>query len=102
MEVTVPLFKSQLLKGGIEDIKAIYRELYNSPLISFKENNDEGGFMSANKMANKDSMAIEVHGNEDRILLVARYDNLGKGASGAAVECLNIKLGCEKTKTLEV
>jgi len=102
MEVTVPLFKSQLLKGGIEEIKAIYMELYNSPIISFKENNDEGGFMSANKMANKDSMAIEVHGNEDRILLVARYDNLGKGASGAAIECLNIKLGCEKTKTLEV
>ena len=102
MEVTVPLFKSQLLKGGIEDIKSIYRELYNTPIISFNEGADEGGFLSANKMNGKDSMSIEVYGNEDRILLVARYDNLGKGASGAAVECLNIKLGCEKTKTLEI
>ena len=102
MEVTVPLFKSQLLKGGIEDIKSIYRELYNTPIISFNEGVDEGGFLSANKMKGKDSMSIEVYGNEDRILLVARYDNLGKGASGAAVECLNIKLGCEKTKTLEI
>ena len=102
MEVTVPLFKSQLLKGGIEEIKNIYRELYNTPIISFNDGADEGGFLSANKMKGKDSMSIEVYGNEDRILLVARYDNLGKGASGAAVECLNIKLGCDRTKTLEV
>ena len=47
-------------------------------------------------------MGISVYGNDDRIILVARYDNLGKGASGAAVECLNVKLGCEKTKTLIV
>ena len=102
MEVTVPLFKEQLLKGNIEDIKNIYRQLYNTPIISFNEGNDEGGFISANKYSNKDTMSIEVYGNDDRILLVARYDNLGKGASGAAVECLNIKLGCDKTKTLEI
>ena len=102
MEVTVPIFKKQLLKGGIEDIKNIYRELYNTPMISFNEGNDEAGFISANKYKNKDSMSIEVYGNDDRILLVARYDNLGKGASGAAVECLNIKLGCDKTKNLEI
>ena len=42
MEVTVPLFKSQLLKGGIEEIKEIYRELYNTPIISFNDGADEG------------------------------------------------------------
>ena len=102
MEVSVPLFKEQLLKGGIEDIKKIYKELYNSPIISYNEGADEGGFISANRFSGKDSMSIEVYGNDERILLVARYDNLGKGASGAAVECLNIKLGCDKTKTLEI
>jgi len=102
MEVTVPLFKSQLLKGGIDDIKEIYRNLYNTPIISFNDGADESGFLSANKMKGKDSMSIEVYGNEDRILLVARYDNLGKGASGAAVECLNIKLGCDATTALEI
>ena len=102
MEVTVPLFKEQLLKGGIEDIKAIYKSLYNTPMVEYVEGEDEGGFISANKLHAKDKMTVEVFGNEDRILLVARYDNLGKGASGAAVECLNIKLGCEKTKTLEI
>ena len=102
MEVTVPLFKKQLLKGGIEEIKEIYKSLYNTPIISYKEQNDEAGFLSAGKLSSKDKMSIEVYGNDDRIILVARYDNLGKGASGAAVECLNIKLGCEKTKTLEL
>jgi N-acetyl-gamma-glutamyl-phosphate reductase len=102
MEVTVPLFKSQLNYGGLEEIKQIYRELYNTEIISYKEANDEGGFLSSASMSYKDSMTVEAYGNDDRIILVARYDNLGKGASGAAVECLNIKLGCEKTKTLEI
>ena len=102
MEVTVPLFKEQLVGGTVEDIKAIYKSLYNTPLVRYVEGFDEGGFLSANKLHSKDNMTVEVFGNEDRILLVARYDNLGKGASGAAVECLNIKLGCEKTKTLEI
>ncbi|MBO5374782.1 MAG: N-acetyl-gamma-glutamyl-phosphate reductase [Clostridia bacterium] len=102
MEVTIPLFKKQLNYGGIDEIKEIYKNLYNTPIISYNDANDEAGFLSANKLGCKDSMSIEVYGNDDRIILVARYDNLGKGASGAAVECLNIKLGCEKTKTLEV
>ncbi len=102
MEVTVPLFKSQLTYGTAEDIKNIYKELYNTPIVSYADADDESGFLSAAKLSDKDTMHIEVHGNDERILLVARYDNLGKGASGAAVECLNIKLGCEDTKTLEI
>ena len=102
MEVTVPLFSKQLNYGGIEDVKSIYKKYYNDPMVRYVEGNDEGGFLSAAKATGKDSMSIEVYGNDDRILLIARYDNLGKGASGAAVECLNIKLGCEKTKTLEI
>lgn len=102
MEVTVPLFKEQLLKGDISTIKEIYQSTYNTDLVYYKEQSDEGGFLSANALSGKDSMEISVYGNEDRILLVARYDNLGKGASGAAVECLNIVLNEEKTKTLVI
>ena len=47
-------------------------------------------------------MEITVEGNEDRILLIARYDNLGKGASGAAVECLNLVMGTDPTTGLEL
>ena len=99
MTVTVPLFKAQI-KGTAEDIKKIYKEKYNGPVVSYKEDFDEGGFVSANRLTGKDGMEISVSGNEDRILLISRYDNLGKGASGAAVECMNIVMGTDKTKGL--
>ncbi len=102
MEVTIPLFKSQLNYGGVEEIKEIYKKAYTGSIVSYKECSDESGFLSANRLSGYDSMEIEVLGNEDRIILVARYDNLGKGASGAAVECLNIVLGTDKTKTLAI
>lgn len=103
MEVTVPIFKSMLKKGAtIDDIKKIYAEKYNTEIVKYIENADENGFLASNKLSGKDSMEITVAGNEDRIILVARYDNLGKGASGAALECLNIVLGNEKTANLDI
>jgi N-acetyl-gamma-glutamyl-phosphate reductase len=102
VEITVPIFRSQLLRSGIEDVKRVYRESYNFPLVYFKENVDDVQFLSAAEKSDKDSMQIELHGNSDRMILVARYDNLGKGASGAAIECLNIKLGCDYTKSLKM
>lgn len=103
MEVTVPLFKSDLKKGfDIEKIKEIYKNKYNGPLVKFEDRLSEEGFISAGLLSGKDSMVISVFGNEDRIILTARYDNLGKGASGAAVECLNIVLGNDDTEGLEI
>ena len=94
MLVTVPVFKSQLAGGAtIESIRKVYRELYNGNMVFYTENASEGGLLSGNAMSGKDSMQIMVEGNEERILLIARYDNLGKGASGAAVECMNIVMG---------
>ena len=96
MVMTVPLFKKDLKNGKtVEDIKALYKEKYNSDIVKYKESIDENGFISGNKMSENDGMEITVCGNEDRILLIARYDNLGKGASGAAVQCLNVKMGIE-------
>ena len=103
MEVTIPIFKSQLNDGfTVEDIKNAYKEKYTGPIVTYVENFAEGAFASANKLEMKDSMEISVSGNEDRILLISRYDNLGKGASGAAVECMNIVLGTDKTEGLEL
>lgn len=99
MTVTVPLFKSQI-NGTAEDIKKIYKKKYNGSVVKYKEDFDESGFVSANKLTGKDSMEISVSGNEERILLISRYDNLGKGASGAAVECMNIVMGVNKTTGL--
>lgn len=103
MEVTIPIFASQLNDGfTVEDIKKTYKEKYNGPVVNYVESFDEGGFVSANKLNGRDSMEISVSGNDDRILLISRYDNLGKGASGAAVECMNIVLGVDKTTGLEL
>lgn len=51
------------------------------------------GFMSANPLAGSNDLEVFVCGNHDRILLCARLDNLGKGASGAAVQCMNLMIG---------
>lgn len=100
MEVTVPLFQKDLLHGGTEEVKAIYKEKYHSDIVYFKEQADESGFASAGRLSDTDQMEITVTGNQDRMLLIARYDNLGKGASGAAVECLNYVLGIDPTTGL--
>ena len=100
MTVTVPLFKKDIVKGDINYITEVYKEKYNGKIVSCAETPSEDGFISAAELSGKDSMRISVAGNDDRILLVAMYDNLGKGASGAAIECMNIALGEDETKGL--
>ncbi len=103
MEFTIPLFKKQLNEGyTIDDIKNTYEEKYISELVYYTEECEEAGFICANGMKMLDSMQITVKGNDDRILLVARYDNLGKGASGAALECMNIVMGKSPSYKLSI
>lgn len=101
MEVTVPIFGSNI-NATIDQIKEIYKRKYTGPIVKFTEDFSENGFVSANKLSFCDGMEISVAGNGDRILLIARYDNLGKGASGAAIECMNIVLGTEETTGLDL
>ncbi len=101
MEVTVMLFKSDL-NAGVGDIKGAYKQLYTGEVVKYVENSDENGFLSAGRLSGKDSMEISVFGNEDRILLVSRFDNLGKGASGAAIQNMNILLGIDEKTGLEL
>ena len=99
MAVTVPLFASQV-KGGVDELKKLYAEKYQGEIVKYVENADENGFLSGAALSGKDSMQITVAGNDERILLLAVYDNLGKGASGAAVECMNLAIGANRTKGL--
>lgn len=101
MEVTVPLFASQI-KGTADDIRAIYADYYKKGLVSYCENGDENGFLSASALSGRDDMQITVCGNGERILLVSRFDNLGKGASGAAIQNMNILLGCDESAGLDI
>ena len=101
MEVTVPLFASQI-KGSAEDIKQLYRSYYTQGLIRYDEAADPDGLLSALSYSGRDDMGVSVFGNDDRILLVARFDNLGKGASGAAIQNMNILLGLPEHTGLTV
>ncbi|MBP5209021.1 MAG: hypothetical protein J6330_11270, partial [Clostridia bacterium] len=65
---------------------------YNGRVIRYAEDPSDGGFLSAGSFAGRDDMQITVCGTDERILLVARFDNLGKGASGAAIQNMNISL----------
>ena len=100
MTVTVPLFKEMLQGVQVADIKKLYAEKYQGEIVQYVENVDDNGFVSGLSMHAKDGMKITVAGNDERILLVAVYDNLGKGASGAAIECMNMVIGAERTEGL--
>ncbi len=100
MEMTVQLFASQLNKGfRIEDVKKIYKELYTSPAVRYVDF-DGKAMLAAGELSGMDNMIVSVFGNEERILLTSVYDNLGKGASGAAVQCMNIMTGADEYKGL--
>ena len=103
MEVTVPVFAKDL-KGGVEDVRAAYRDAYRAGegLVAFAEDPSEDGFLSSAKLTGRDTMEVSVYGNDERILLVSRFDNLGKGASGAAIQNMNVVLGVPETTGLVV
>ncbi len=103
MQVTVPLNIKEFKEGTtVEDIKNIYKDLYNTSMVKYVDSLDNGGFIASNVLSGYDNMAVTVCGNDDRVILVALYDNLGKGASGAAIECMNISLGLDPTEGLDI
>jgi len=101
MEVTVPVFAKDI-KGTAEDIQALYKHYYTNGLIHYVENADPDGMLSAGAYSLRDDMSVSVFGNDQRILLVSRFDNLGKGASGAAIQNMNILLGLDEATGLSV
>ena len=87
---------------SIDEIKNTYRSYYQGTVVSYCDTADDNGFMSAGLFSGRDDMAISVFGNEDRILLVSSFDNLGKGASGAAIQNMNLVLGVDETEGLVI
>lgn len=100
MVMTVPLHTGMLHGSpGPEEIRQVYRERYGEEkMIRVMDKDPEDGFIHSNVMAGSDEFQIFVTGNEERVLLLSRFDNLGKGASGQAVQNMNIMLGIEETK----
>ncbi|MGN1234863.1 MAG: N-acetyl-gamma-glutamyl-phosphate reductase [Christensenellaceae bacterium] len=98
---TVPVFADLMQKRmGKEELRAFFTEYYaGQNFISVAQ--EEESFLSANAFVGTNRMEIYVGGNDDRLLLAARFDNLGKGASGAAVQNMNLMLGLDERAYLE-
>lgn len=100
MEVSVPVTRD-ILSASLKDIQTAYRDYYKSGLIRY-DDSTEGGLISASAFSGRDDMAVAAYGNDERITLIARFDNLGKGASGAAIQNMNIRLGLDEAEGLVI
>lgn len=107
MLLTTPFYTDMLLKEQKpEQIHEFLTDYYTGKqfvkVMPFGKEADYKGFLAGNACSGWDGIEIYVTGNEDRVLVSTRFDNLGKGASGAAIQCLNIMLGCEESKGLNL
>lgn len=92
MEVTV-----QVHGGSLARIRECLRDYYGDcGLVKFSDDVGTGGFVSSAALTGRDDMLVSAYGNDERIVLVAVFDNLGKGASGAAIQNMNLVLGCDE------
>ena len=100
MEVSVSLTRD-MISCTLEDIKTAYRDYYKSGLIRY-DDSTEGGLISASAFSGRDDMVVAAFGNDERVTLISRFDNLGKGASGAAIQNMNIRLGLDEAEGLVI
>ncbi len=104
MVVSIPLFTDMLEKKMTKsDLQKMFAGHYDGePFVKVREIGYSESMIGANNFAGRDDMEIEINGNDDRILVTSRFDNLGKGASGAAIQCMNIALGIDETTGLNL
>ncbi|MGD9559599.1 MAG: N-acetyl-gamma-glutamyl-phosphate reductase [Oscillospiraceae bacterium] len=107
MLVTVPVPMDAVARGwqSLERLADFYRTYYaDERLITVHPAGDAptDGMLAANALSGRDDLEIFVLGNAQQVLLAARFDNLGKGAAGAATQCMNLMLGREETAGLKL
>lgn len=99
MVVFLPLAQHLLSKAITpKQLRSFYQEYYSGQqflhVMQEEETEALGGFLAGNARSGWDGMEILVSGNDERLLVASRFDNLGKGASGAAIQCMNLMTGC--------
>lgn len=100
MCVTVPIYTRLMKKKvGVEGLKRYFTEYYASHNF-IKVAQETKNYLPANTLVGTNNLEIYIDGNEERIVLASVFDNLGKGASGAAVQCMNIMLGLDERTSL--
>ena len=105
MVVTVPLYLDMLKDTpDLDRLRQVYNDFYaGSRFVTVRPPEAPTcGFIGSNNLAGTNNLQIFVCGNEEQVMLASRLDNLGKGASGAAVQNMNIMLGfSEETGLVE-
>lgn len=107
MVVSIPLYTDMLNgKQTPETLQKFFTDYYaGQRFVQVCELENEvtaSGFLPGNGLSGWDGLKIYVTGNEERVVLSAQFDNLGKGASGAAIQCMNLVLGCDEAKGLNL
>lgn len=101
MTVSIPLNARLLTKKlSVKDIHEVFATYYAGKKLVTVKDFGMDGLLSTNSKSGKDSMEIIVTGNDDRILIASTFDNLGKGASGAALQCFNLISGADECEGL--
>lgn len=102
MCVTVTLHRRLLQKKyAVDDVRAYFAEYYaTQKFIKIVKEDEIPAFLPANELAWTNDLKIYVTGNDEQIMLSSVFDNLGKGASGAAVQNMNIMLGLDEGTSL--
>ncbi len=100
METSVMLH-ADAVKGGLAAMEECLRDYYSAPgLVAFRPAAELPERLYSDALSGRDDMLVTVHGNDERIVLTALFDNLGKGASGAAIQNMNLALGVREDEGL--
>ncbi|MBR6637460.1 MAG: N-acetyl-gamma-glutamyl-phosphate reductase, partial [Lachnospiraceae bacterium] len=107
MVMSVPVYTHMLNKAHtLEEVHAAISKFYEGQrfvkVMPLDASAGEGNMLAGNACSGWDGLRIFVTGNDERIVLSSQFDNLGKGASGAAIQCLNIMLGCDEATGLSL
>lgn len=102
MTVTVPLYRRLMAKNlDFNNVREYFAEYYASQnYVKIALQDEIPAYLPANSLAGTNYLKIYVSGNEERIFISSVLDNLGKGASGAAVQNMNIMLGLDERISL--
>ncbi len=101
MVVSLPIHTAYLQRAQtVKEVYQFYQAYYEGEKFIHVRLAEDMNFLPGNACSGWDGLNIFVTGNDERIVLASQFDNLGKGASGAAVQCMNIMLGCSEGKGL--
>lgn len=111
LPIVAPYYAGMLVTAGflmpadlsLAAIRKLYADFYkDQKFITVETGDEQPKMLGSNTLAGKDSLKIYICGNEDRFTVSAQFDNLGKGASGAAIENMNIAMGLAPETGLEL